>query len=53
MAPPSALRNIDKEGRRFTPIFQPVTFYVAFGVVLVAPHNGLCAISSLNYCDNC
>ena len=24
-----------KEGRRFTPIFRPVTFLVAFGIVLV------------------
>ena len=44
MAPPGALRKIDKEGRRFTPIFRPVTFLVAIGVVLVAPRSGSCAI---------
>ena len=44
LAPPSALRNIDKEGRMFTPIFLSVTCWVAFGVVLVAPRSGLCAI---------
>ena len=49
MVPPSALRNIDKDGSRFTPIFRPVTFLVAFGVVLVAPGSGLCAIASLQY----
>ena len=41
----------DKEGRRFTPIFRPVMFLVAFGVVLVAPRSGLCAIVSLKYCE--
>ena len=33
-----------KEGIRFTPIFRSVTFLVAFGVVLVAPRSGLCAL---------
>ena len=33
-----------KEGRRFTPIFRPVTFLVAFGIVLVASRSGLCAL---------
>ena len=47
VAPPNALRTIDKEGRRCTPIFRPVTFLVAFVVVLVAPRSGLCAIASL------
>ena len=28
--------------RRTSPIFRPVTFLVAFGVVLVAPHTGRC-----------
>ena len=48
-----ALRNIDKEGRRFTPILRPVTFLVAFGIVLMEPHRGLCAIASLKYCYKC
>ena len=30
--------------RRITPILRQVTFLVAFGVVLVAPRSGLCAI---------
>ena len=30
--------------RRFTPMFRPVTFLTAFGVVLVAPRRGLCVI---------
>ena len=33
-----------KDIRRTSPIFRPVTFLVAFGVVLVAPGTGWCVI---------
>ena len=38
------MNSFTKEGRRFSPIFHPVMFLVAFGVVSVALHSGLCAL---------
>ena len=38
-----------KEGRRFTPMFRPVTFLVPFGVVLVVPRSGFTGLCVIVY----
>ena len=43
---PSSKRELSskKDTRRTAPIFRPLTFLVAFGVVFVAPRTGRCVI---------